>query len=79
MEFIAVCLILGVSLALNFWGCFYIERRGRQWLAELEAAKKAPTPTISAEELLHDLTRGSAIIRVERISPADVMLRSPRT
>lgn len=46
--------------------------------AELERAKKAPAPTVSAEQILHDLTAGGAIVRVERLNPADLFLRSPR-
>jgi len=33
----------------------------------------------TASELLHDLTAyGNALIRIERIAPSDVLLRSPR-
>ncbi len=40
------------------------------------AAKKAPAHSISAEEILHDLTaHGVALVKVERIDPLDVMLR----
>lgn len=31
-----------------------------------------------AKELLHDLSRGDALIRVSRVDPSDVFLRSPR-
>lgn len=42
-------------------------------------AAPAPQPTLSAEDLLHDLlTRGQAILRVEVIDPANLLLRSPR-
>jgi hypothetical protein len=42
--------------------------------------KKKPVKTNSrsAEELLSDLLRGTAIVRIERIAPSDVLLRSPR-
>lgn len=45
--------------------------------SQLEAAKKAPALTVDAEKLLHDLTRGPAIIRVEVIDPKNLFLRSP--
>lgn len=32
----------------------------------------------TAEELLADLLRGTAIVRIDRIAPSDVLLRSPR-
>ena len=31
-----------------------------------------------ARMLLHDLTAGAAIVKVTRIAPEDIMLRSPR-
>lgn len=50
---------------------------------DLRKAKKAPVPretrTITAEEILHDLTGGVALIKIERIDPSDVFLQSPRT
>lgn len=46
-------------------------------LAALKAQSRTLTQT--AEELLHDLTRGQAVVRVERIAPSDILLRSPRT
>lgn len=45
---------------------------------ELEAAQKAPALTLEAESLLHDLTRGPAIVRIEVIDPKHLLLRSPR-
>jgi hypothetical protein len=41
---------------------------------------KRPRPNDkTASELLHDLTAyGNAIVRIERIAPQDVLLRSPR-
>lgn len=40
--------------------------------------KKAP-PSASAEEILGDLLRGQALLRVIRVAPESVLLRSPRT
>lgn len=42
--------------------------------------KKSPPKqeTYDATALLHDLTAGRALVRIERIAPADVFLRSPR-
>ena len=79
MEVIGITLLLGLSLALNVAGALYLRRLERQHLAELEAAKKKPAPTVTAEEILHDLTAGASLIRVERINPENVFLRSPRT
>lgn len=36
-------------------------------------------PNMTAEEILHDLTRsGTSLIKIERVSPEDIFLRSPR-
>lgn len=44
------------------------------------ANKKKPRLDVSAQDLLHDLTRrGGAVLRVEVIDPTNLMLRSPRT
>jgi hypothetical protein len=41
--------------------------------------KKKPQPTITAEDLLHDLTtRGRAILKVDVIDPANLLLRSSK-
>lgn len=60
--------LLAASLACNVF-LAYIAR----------TLKKKPRPDTTAADLLHDLTRrGQAIIRVEVIDPANLMLRSPR-
>lgn len=33
---------------------------------------------IDAQQLLHDLTRGSATLKIEVLNPGDFFLRSPR-
>lgn len=44
--------------------------------------QKAHTPpkqeSYEVKELMSDLLSGSALIKIERIAPADVILRSPR-
>lgn len=42
--------------------------------------KIAPKPQsdYDARMLLHDLTAGSGLVRVQRVAPEDVLLRSPR-
>lgn len=46
----------------------------------LKKAHKKPRPTLTmtAEDILHDLSRGPAIIRVERLDRDNLILRSPR-
>ena len=87
MELIAaLALLLGVSVLGNV-GLYFQWKHVRACLkastatfaAELEKARKAPAPTLSAEELLHQMTtQGSAIVRIECLNPADLFLRSPR-
>jgi hypothetical protein len=40
--------------------------------------KSAPREDYDAQALLTDLLHGSALIKVERVAPADVLIRSPR-
>jgi hypothetical protein len=47
--------------------------------SDLAAAKKALPPGRTAAEILHDLTRGAALVKIERVDPSDVLLRSPRS
>ncbi len=44
----------------------------------LKKAKKSPQPTLDAQRLLHDMTNGSALLRISVIDPTDMMIRSPR-
>lgn len=70
MEFIPFIPLLLLAFSLS----------GNAFLAfQLRQVKKKPRPTTGAEDLLHDLTRrGSAVIRVEVIDPANIFLRSPK-
>ena len=45
----------------------------------LEKRKARDRPkSVEAEELLSDLMRGPAIVRVEILNPANLLIRSPR-
>lgn len=48
---------------------------------ENESLRKTPAKQESYEatELLRDILAGEALVRVTRISPSDVLLRSPRS
>lgn len=35
-------------------------------------------PSYEAQQLLHDLTRGSGLVKITRVDPSEVFLRSPR-
>lgn len=48
------------------------------WHLSRKAKKIPPQETYDVQALLTDLLRGSALVKVERVSPADVLLRSPR-
>lgn len=68
MEFISWAL-LGSSLVGNGVLAFVL----------LRPRKKKQKYDLTAQDLLHDLTRrGQAILRVEVIDAANLMLRSPR-
>ncbi len=58
--------LLTLSLAINFYLFFRNKKKPKQ-------------ETYEVGELLSDLLAGQAMVRVERIAPADVLIRSPRT
>ena len=63
-------LLLAVSAVANAAFLRFVFRRNKS---------KAPQPTLTAEQLLHDLLAGGqAILRVEVIDPTNLLLRSPR-
>jgi len=63
----ALIAVLSVSLCLN-GVLVHLFRR----------AKKKPTPTYGAQELLASLTSGPAVLKIEVINIEDIILRSPR-
>lgn len=66
-------LLLGLSAAANVGllaYCLVLRRK---------PPPRPPQLTVAAEDLLHDLTRGPAVIRVEVIDAKSLFLRSPRT
>ncbi len=68
MEFIPWCLA-AFSIALNLGLAFLL----------LKPRKTAKRYDATAQDLLHDLTRrGAAILKVEVLDPANLLLRSPR-
>jgi hypothetical protein len=45
----------------------------------IKKISKAPAETYDARELLHDLTSpGFSMVEIRRVSPASIMIRSPR-
>lgn len=58
---------LTISIAFNVWIYF-----------KLKKEKKAPQESYEVTQLLQDLTQGAALIKIERLDPASVFLRSPR-
>lgn len=57
--------LLSISMGINLW-------------QYLRAKKGRFKETFDATMLLHDLTRGNALVKVTRVAPEDVILRSPR-
>lgn len=60
-----VSILLGLSAALNAVMVYLLKKPSKDL-------------TYDARELLHDLTQGSAMVKISRVSGADIMLRSPR-
>lgn len=61
--------LLAISAGANVWLALLLRRK---------AKAPKPQPTLTAEQLLHDLTAGQAIVRVEVVDPTNLFLRSPR-
>lgn len=58
-----LALSLCLNLALFFWA---------------KSQKKKPIQSYEASQLLNDLLSGEALVRVQRVAPSDVLIRSPR-
>ena len=69
MLFPVIVAILVLSLAANLVQAYFFAKKQR---------KRQPVLTMAAEDLLHDLTRGPAVVRVEVIDAKNLFLRSPR-
>lgn len=67
MNTFAVSFLLVVSLAANVALYFWARR-----------LKKKPQESYEVRHLLHDLTAGVALVRVQRVDPAGVFLRAAR-
>lgn len=61
-------LLLGVSLISN---------AALAWLL-FHPKSKLKTQSYDVRELMRDLSRGGALIKMTRVNPEDVLLRSPR-
>lgn len=46
---------------------------------KLKQNVKTPQKTIDAQQLLHEITGGQAILRINVIDPGDILLKSPRS
>ena len=81
MDYLAVACVSSALTGLAWY--FYEQSSLKKLLFEhktaLEAAVKTPPLSVSAEEILHDLTCGQSLVRIERINPGNVLLRSPRS
>jgi hypothetical protein len=47
-------------------------------VVKLRTDKAKPKPSYEASALLRDILGGQALVRIERIAPENVFLRSPR-
>lgn len=65
--FAVLALPLSISIAFNILQFF-----------KIRIVQKTPQPTLEAQKLLHEITGGSAILRISVIEPGDILIRSPR-
>lgn len=66
LSLIIVSLCLVISLSFNLY----------QYKKQKVPMKAQPT--LDAEQLLHDLTRGPSLVRISVIDPSNLMIRSPK-
>ena len=60
--------LLVVSLGLNLYFAYLLKKQPKQ----------APQASADLSAFLADILAGNGLVRVERIAPAEVFLRSPR-
>jgi hypothetical protein len=65
----ALSAVLLLSLFANIYLVYRLKKRPRKILQE----------TYDVTDLMADLLQGHALVRVERVCPTNVILRSPRT
>lgn len=63
-----IFIFFGLSLIANIALALYIRR----------LSKSPGEKTYDVHNLLQDLLNGAGLVKIERIDPADVLLRSPR-
>lgn len=61
-------LLLGLSIAINV----------ALSITAYKLSKRTKVESYDARMLLHDLTAGAGMVRIERISPVDVLIRTNR-
>ena len=71
MTFEIMRLIAALALGLNIGLVRYIFMLKKQ----LKDSKKL---SVDAAQLMHDLTRGSAVVKIIPIDPSELFYRSPR-
>ncbi len=73
MDILVIAVPVFIVFAVSAFICF------QRYLRPLPPPTPPPKPTLTAEQLLHDLTTsGQAVIRVEVIDAKNLFLRSPR-
>ena len=65
LAFLTTALVCSLAANAYFW----------RWRKSL---KSNPQYSLDARQILHDLTRGEALVRIARVDPEDVLLRSPK-
>lgn len=68
-AFLAISLLLNVLFAVTATSL-------RKSLKNIESQKKPLT--MDAQQLLHDITHGGALVKITPMNPEDLYLRSPK-
>lgn len=77
MDFNIILIIVLFALTFaNLTAVYSLYKENQRLKAELENKQK-PNLAIDAQKLLHDLTKGEAVVRIIPLNPEDLFLRSP--
>ena len=80
--FLFVSVVVSVFLNVCFLVNLYFKEKELENLTEqlnaLSEKKEKETLTIDAQQILHDMTHGGAVIRITPIDPTQIFYRAPR-
>jgi hypothetical protein len=78
LPFISLSFLFLLSFVLNCYLTYRLHFNEEKYNQKIESFKKEPAPTYDAQKLLAELSRGSALLKIEVLDQGDFFIRSPR-